>query len=241
MWAEQYWGQLDTLPGGGRKQGGILRDKGLQRVMFLEKDDTNLIWALLADISWTTIFFCMSISPRSMRTSQSACGILGTDVCKELGKIFSHLFVFWSPVPCRNLRTQITSNQEGFSFLLAPAEGIPSPSWLQWRKKDNSKRRWIVIIVKCYLPSHTVLLEKQSLGEENNFFSFNRMAEIDSKRRNSSCQQAEYLSTAGEEKWTAIVSSQPGNCHMIITGLGAADSNWWSRCERLHVSLSALW
>lgn len=43
------------------------------------------------------------------------------------------------------------------------------------------------------------------------------MVEIDSKRKDSFCQQAEYLSTAGDEKRAAIIYRQPGNCHMIIT------------------------
>lgn len=76
-----------------------------------------------------------------MRTSQSRCGKLGIHACKELGKIFSLFFVcvLVTRVSCKNLRTQIASNQEGFSFLLVPAKGIPSPSRLQWGKRTTVK------------------------------------------------------------------------------------------------------
>lgn len=32
--------------------------------------------------------------------------------------------------------------KKDFSFLLVPAKGIPSPSRLQWREKDNSESEW---------------------------------------------------------------------------------------------------
>lgn len=43
------------------------------------------------------------------------------------------------------------------------------------------------------------------------------MVETDSKRRDSSCQQAGFLPTAGDEERAAVMARQPGHCHMVVT------------------------
>lgn len=74
-----------------------------------------------------------------MRTSQGCCGILGIDVCKELGKLFSPICLCVCHQTLLQEPERKVFNEKDFSFLLVLTKGVPSPSLLQWMKKDDSK------------------------------------------------------------------------------------------------------
>jgi len=74
-----------------------------------------------------------------MRTSLDCCGILGINVCKELGKPFSPICLCFCHHTLLQEPESVIFNEKDFSFLLVPTKGVPPPSRLQWMKKDDGK------------------------------------------------------------------------------------------------------